>query len=192
AEAVGRWVAEPVDCLRRPRYGLTSAASADPMRNRRIVSLLFTDMEGSTRLLDVLGEDYVQVLERHRATLFQAARAHGGTGHATGGDGCRFVFGSAADAVAAAVEAQRALAAESWPRDEPVRVRAAIHAGEIADLGDELFGMALHQASRILAVAHGGQVLVSDTAAGLVSLLPAGISLRDLGVHRLRDVVRPV
>src|SRR5262249_59320488 len=86
------------------------------------------------------------------------------TGSPTGGDGCVFIFGSAGGAVAAAVEAQRALAAEDWLGGLSVRVRMAIHAGEVADVGDELFGMALHHTSRMLGVTHGGQVLVSGTA----------------------------
>jgi predicted ATPase len=159
---------------------------------KRIMTLVFTDMEGSTRLLGSLGDAFLPVLERQRAILGAAAAAHGGTGYATGGDGCVFIFGSAGDAVAAAVEAQRALAAEWWPADVSVRVRIAIHAGEVADVGDELFGMALHHASRMLGVTHGGQVLVSGTAVGLITELPSGIALRDLGEHLLRDIVRPV
>jgi predicted ATPase/class 3 adenylate cyclase len=159
---------------------------------KRIVTLVFTDMEGSTHLLGSLGDALLPVLERQRAILGAAAAAHGGTGYATGGDGCVFLFGSPSSAVITAVEAQRALAAERWPDDASVRVRTAIHAGEVADLGDELFGMAMHHASRILGVTHGGQVLVSGAAVGLITELPSGITLRDLGAHRLRDVVRPV
>src|SRR5262249_44914900 len=124
--------------------------------------------------------------------LVGAAAAHGGTGYATGGDGCVFIFGSAGGAVAAAVDAQRALAAEDWLGGLSVRVRMAIHAGAVADVGDELFGIALHHPSRMLGVTHGGQVLVSGTAVGLITQLPPDVTLRDLGAHRLRDVVRPV
>src|SRR5262245_45162190 len=167
-------------------------ARAQPMQHPRIVTLLFTDVEGSTRMLGALGEAYVGVIERHRAILTSTAEARRGTGFPTGCDGCVFLFGSAGDAVAAAVEAQRALAAEPWPGETSVRVRMAIHAGEVAEVGDELFGMALHQASRIMAVTYGGQVVVSDTAVGLIAQPAPDISLRDLGVHRLRDIVRPV
>src|SRR5262245_12757606 len=159
---------------------------------KRIATLVFTDMEGSTHLLGSLGDAFLLVLERQRAILGAAAAAHGGAGYATGGDGCVFLFGSPSSAVATAVEAQRALAVERWPDSVSVRVRIAVHAGEVADLGDELFGMAMHHASRILGVTHGGQVLLSDAAAGLITEPPPGITLRDLGPHRLRDVVRPV
>jgi class 3 adenylate cyclase len=129
------------------------------VRDKRIVTLVYTDMEGSTRLLDSLRDAFLPVLERQRVILGAATAAHGGAGYATGGDGCVFLFGSPSSAVAAAVEAQRALAVERWPDGVSVQVRMAIHAGEVADLGDELFGMALHHVSRMLGVTHGGQVL---------------------------------
>src|SRR5262245_36688591 len=169
-----------------------SGVPLSTVQGKRIVTLVFTDMEGSTHLLGSLGDAFLPILERQRAILGAAAAAHGGTGYATGGDGCVFIFGSAGGAVAAAVEAQRALATEEWPGELSVRVRMAIHAGEVADVGDELFGMALHHTSRILGVTHGGQVLVSGTAVVLITKLPPDITLRDLGAHRLRDVVRPV
>ena len=159
---------------------------------KRIVTLVFTDMEGSTHLLGALGDAFLPVLERQRAILGTAAAGHGGTGYATGGDGCVFLFDSASGALAAAVEAQRAVAVERWPTGVSVRVRMAIHAGEVADLGDELFGMAMHHASRMLGVSHGGQVLLSGAAVGLITEPLPGIALRDLGSYRLRDVVRPV
>ena len=162
------------------------------VRDKRIVTLVYTDMEGSTRLLGSLRDAFLPLLERQRVILGAATAAHGGAGYATGGDGCVFLFGSPSSAVAAAVEAQRALAVERWPDGVSVRVRMAIHAGEVADLGDELFGMALHHVSRMLGVTHGGQVLLSGAAVGLITELPPGIALRDLGPHRLRDVVRPV
>jgi predicted ATPase len=162
------------------------------VRDKRIVTLVYTDMEGSTRLLGSLGDAFLPILERQRVILGAATAAHGGAGYATGGDGCVFLFGSPSSAVAAAVEAQRTLAGERWPDGVSVRVRMAIHAGEVADLGDELFGMALHHVSRMLGITHGGQVLLSGAAVGLLTELPPGIALRDLGPHRLRDVVRPV
>jgi predicted ATPase/class 3 adenylate cyclase len=162
------------------------------MQHPRLVTLLFTDVEGSTPLLGALGDTFVEVIARQRAILTGAAEARRGSGYPTGCDGCIFIFGSAGDAVAAAVEAQRALAREPWPGGSSVRVRMAVHAGEVAEVGDELYGMALHQAARIMAVTSGGQVVVSDTAVGLIAQLAPGISLRDLGVHRLRDIVRPV
>jgi predicted ATPase/class 3 adenylate cyclase len=173
-------------------WSTSCGARAHPMQHPRIVTLLFTDVEGSTPLLGALGDTFVEVIERQRAILTGAAEARRGSGYPTGCDGCIFIFGSTGDAVAAAVEAQRALAAEPWPGGTSVRVRMAIHAGEVAEVGDELFGMALHQASRIMAVTYGGQVVVSDTAVGLIAQPAPEISLLDLGVHRLRDIVRPV
>src|SRR5262249_22042123 len=162
------------------------------VRDKRIVTLVYTDMEGSTRLLDSLRDAFLPVLERQRVILGAATAAHSGAGYATGGDGCVFLFGSPSSAVAAAVEAQRAPAVERWPGGVSGPVPMALPAGEGADLGDELFGMALHQVSRMLGVTHGGQVLLSGAAVGLLTDLPPGITLRDLGPHRLRDVVRPV
>src|SRR5262245_42012451 len=162
------------------------------MQDPRIVTLLFTDVEGSTPLLGSLGDAFVGLIERQRTILMGAADARRGSGYPTGCDGCIFLFASAGDAVAAAVDAQRGLAAEPWPGGSTVRVRMAVHAGEVAEVGDELFGMALHQASRIMAVTAGGQVVGAATAAGLIEGLVPGISLLDLGEHRLRDIVRPV
>jgi len=127
------------------------------MQHPLIVTLLFTDVEGSTPLAS-LGDTFVEVVEEHRTILTGAAGARRGSGYPTGGDGCVFIFGSAGDAVAAAVEAQRALAAEPWPRVRPGPDGDS--RGRDRRGGDELFVMALHQASRILAVAHGGQIVV--------------------------------
>src|SRR5262249_59882559 len=113
------------------------------------------------------------------------------TGSPTGGDGCVFIFGSAGGAVAAAVEAQRALAAEEWAGGLSVRVRMAIHAGEVADVGDELFGMALHHTSRMLGVTHGGQVLVSGTAVGVLTQPPPDVTPRAPGARPPTGVVPP-
>ncbi len=173
-------------------WSTSCGARAHQMQDTRIVTLLFTDVEASTRLLGSLGDAFVGVIERQRAILTGAAGARRGSGYPTGGDGCAFVFGSAGDALTAAVEAQRRLAAEPWPGGTSVRIRMAVHAGEVAEVGDELFGMALHQASRILAVTHGGQIVVSEAAVGLIAQLAPDISLLDLGTHRLRDIVRPV
>ena len=128
-------------------WSTSCGARAPRMQAPRIVTLLFTDVEGSTRLLGALGDAFVAVIERHRVILGEAAIVHRGSGYPRGGDGCIFVFGSAGDAVAAAVAAQRALAAEPWPGGACVRVQIAVHAGEVTEVGDELCGMALHQAS---------------------------------------------
>src|SRR5215470_3060890 len=98
-----------------------SGVPLSTVQGKRIVTMVFTDMEGSTQLLGSLGDAYVPVVERQRAILGAAAAAHGGTGYATGGDGCVFIFRSAGGAVAAAVDEQRGLAAEVWPGGSTVR-----------------------------------------------------------------------
>jgi predicted ATPase len=173
-------------------WSISCGARVHQMQEPRIVTLLVTDVEASTSLLGSLGDAFVALIERQRAILTGAADARKGSGYSTGGDGCAFIFGLPGDAVATAVEAQRALAAEPWPGGTSVRVRMAIHAGEVAEVGDERFSVALRQASQMLAVSYGGQIVVSDAAVRLIGQLALDISLVDLGVHRLRDIVRPV
>ncbi len=156
------------------------------------VTFLFSDIEGSTRLLQLTGERWPGLLERHRILLRAAFTAEGGVEVGTEGDSFFVAFPSAAGAVRAAVAAQRSLAAEPWGLDEPLRVRIGLHAG-LAEVRDGSYvGLDVHRAARIGAVAHGGQVLVSDTVRALVSQdLPADVSLRDLGEHRLKDLDAP-
>ena len=123
------------------------------------VTMLFTDIEGSTHTLRSLGDRYADALGRHRLLVRAACDAHDGHEVDTQGDAFLVVFSRATDAVAAAAEAQRALAAEPWPEGTAVRVRMGIHTGE-PDLHDEGYvGLDVHLAARICAVAHGGQVL---------------------------------
>jgi predicted ATPase len=147
------------------------------------VTLLFTDIEGSTRLLDNLGERYVDVLAEHHRLLREAFEHHGGVEANTQGDGFFVVFSSATDAVAAAAEAQRSLAAG------PVRVRMGLHTGEPALTGEGYVGIDVHRAARIGAAGHGGQIVVSETTR---ALLDGEFDLRDLGQHRLKDLGVPV
>ena len=160
------------------------------MQRARVVTLLFTDVESSTGLLESLGAAYRPLLERHRALLSASVAAHGGVCFGTEGDACFFSFDSPTGAVAAAVAGQRALAAERWPGNAVVRVRMALHAGEVVEVGDDRVGLALHHTARILCVAHGGQILVSRAVVELMAALPPGVTLLDLGSHRLRDVVQ--
>ena len=157
------------------------------------MTFLFTDIEGSTRLEQEVGtERYGGLRERHRVLLRTAFEAHGGLEQGTEGDSFFVVFPSARAAVAAAVDAQRALAAESWPSDEPVRVRMGLHSGEASLAGGSLVGLDINRANRISAAAHGGQILASDATRALVTAtLPPGITLRDLGEFRLRDLLAP-
>ena len=156
------------------------------------VTFLFTDIEGSTRLLQSHGEEWSSVLARHQELLRTAFGAQGGVEVGTEGDSFFVTFPTAPGAVAAAVEAQRALAREPWPDDLEVRVRMGMHTGD-ASFGTEGYvGLHVHRASRIASVGHGGQVLLSDTTRSLVrEALSDGVELRDLGVHRLKDLEQP-
>src|SRR5215208_406350 len=124
------------------------------------VTLLFTDIEGSTRLLKQLRDGYGVVLEDHRRLLRAAFDAHGGREVDTQGDAFFVVFPTAGHAVAAAAEAQRSLAAQHWPNGARVRVRMGVHTGEATVAGDSYVGLAVHRAARIAAAAAGGQVLL--------------------------------
>ncbi|HWH24572.1 MAG TPA: tetratricopeptide repeat protein [Candidatus Limnocylindria bacterium] len=154
-------------------------------------TFLFTDIEGSTRLLEALGDGYRRLLERQRELITAAVTDAGGRVFGSEGDALFAVFGSAGAALAAAARAQRELAAERWPSDEPLRVRMGIHSGEVVARDDDFVGLPLHQVARITAAGHGGQTLVSEATRSLAGL-PAGLELRDLGEHRLKDLAAPV
>ena len=157
------------------------------------VTFLFSDIEGSTELLKALGDAaYARLLEQHRAILREAFVARGGREIDTQGDAFFYAFGRARDAVAAAVEAQRALAVHAWPDGWDVRVRMGLHTGEPV-VGDEGYtGLDVVRAARIAAVGHGGQVLLSETTRALIGPeLPPGVSARALGEQRLKDIDRP-
>jgi predicted ATPase/class 3 adenylate cyclase len=156
------------------------------------VTFFFTDIEGSTRLLQALGDRWQAILEDHNRLLRGAIRDAGGADLRTEGDSFFAVFRSASAAVAAAAEAQRALVAHPWPPKATVRVRMGMHTGEGTVGGDDYVGLDVHRAARIAATGHGGQVLVSSATTELVRAdLPDGVGLRDLGQHRLKDLARP-
>jgi class 3 adenylate cyclase len=156
------------------------------------VTFLFTDIEGSTKLLERLGDRYAAVLSEHRRLIREAFDARGGQEIDSQGDAFFFCFERARDAVAAAVAAQRALAAHQWPDGRELRVRMSLHTGEPV-VGEEGYvGIDVHRAARICAAGHGGQVLLSATTAALVSgAMPDGVSKRDLGEVRLKDIDEP-
>jgi predicted ATPase/class 3 adenylate cyclase len=157
-----------------------------------IVTLLFSDIEGSTVLLGRLGERYGEALSAQRAIVGAAIGDSRGVELGTEGDSFFAVFRSAADAVRCCVAAQRALAAYDWPGGVAVRVRMGLHAGEPSRHEDGYIGMDVHRAARIAAAAHGGQVVMSDVTWRLARPgLPAELSVRDLGVHRLKDIEEP-
>jgi predicted ATPase/class 3 adenylate cyclase len=157
------------------------------------LTFLFTDIEGSTRLLDELGAGaYTRVLERGAAIQREAYARHGGREQGTEGDSFFVVFDAALEAVRAAVEAQRALAAEAWPDGLELNVRMGLHAGEASESTAGLVGIDVNRAARIAAAAHGGQVVVSDAVRSLVAAdLGADITLHGLGRHRLKDLREP-
>jgi predicted ATPase len=159
---------------------------------RGTVTMLFTDVEGSTRQLQELGrDDYIEALEAHRGLLRDAFGRHGGVEVEMQGDSFHYAFVTAREAVAAAADAQRALAGHPWKR-EPLRVRMGVHTGE-PSLSNNLYaGLDVHRAARVMSAAHGGQVLLSAGTADLVrEELAAGTSLQDLGEHRLKDLLEP-
>ena len=156
------------------------------------VTLLFTDIEGSTSLLQQLGERYASVLGECRDLLRAAFREYRGYEVDTQGDAFFVAFARATDAISAAVATQHALASHPWPEGVAIRVRMGMHTGEPELSFEGYVGLDVHRAARIMSAGHGGQVLLSQTTRDLVALdLPEGVSLRDLGEHRLKDLRGP-
>jgi class 3 adenylate cyclase len=153
------------------------------------VTFVFTDIEGSTKLLQELGDDYASVVRDHRRLVRDAFTARGGAEVDTQGDAFFFSFPRARDAVAAAVGAQRALAAHAWPQGKEVRVRMGLHTGE-PTVGEEGYlGLDVVRAARIAGAGHGGQILISETTRALLgNQLPDGAAVHDLGEANLKDV----
>jgi len=156
------------------------------------VTFLFTDIEGSTRLIQELGERFLAVLGEHAGIVREVLSEFGGVEVNTEGDSFFLAFRSPTDAIPAAVAIQRGLAAYDWPDDAPVRVRIGVHTGDGVLGGNDYVGIDVNRAARIAGAAHGGQVLVSDATRSLVEhALPEGTALRDLGPHRLKDIIYP-
>jgi predicted ATPase/class 3 adenylate cyclase len=156
------------------------------------VTFLFTDIEGSTRILQELGDRYAVVRDEHAAIVRRAVEEGGGVQVSTGGDSFFLVFRTPLGAVRAAVAAQRGLAAHDWSPGPSVRVRMGLHTGEGVPGGDDYVGIDVNRAARIADAAHGGQVILSDPTRALVErALPEDVSLRDLGQHRLKDIAHP-
>jgi len=161
---------------------------------RGTYTFLFTDIEGSTRLEKRVGrERYGELRERQREILRAVWEAGGGREQGTEGDSFFVVFPEAPAAVEAAIAAQRALAAEPWPDDAPIRVRMGLNSGGAEVTGESLVGLGVNRAARIASLAHGGQILASKLTQDLLEDHPLdGVRLRDLGDHRLKDLSAPV
>ena len=174
----------------RPTRTLTAPPSYDlGDLPRGTVTFLFTDVEGSTLLLKQLGAHYGEVLAEHQRILRRAFAAHRGREVDTQGDSFFVAFPRAKDAVAAAVDGQRDLAAHAWPDCGAVKVRMGLHSGEPTVEAKRYVGIGVHKAARIAAAGHGGQVLLSRTTRELVEdELPPGVGIRDLGEYRLKDI----
>ena len=152
------------------------------------LTLLFSDIEGSTRLLQRTGERYADLLADHRRLLHDAFERHRGFEVDSEGDAFFVAFASANDAAAAAADAQRALDTHDWPVDAEIRVRIGLHTGEPRSVDGRYIGLDVHHAARVMAAGHGGQVLVSETTR---AVLDERFRLRDLGEHRLKDLSGP-
>ena len=152
------------------------------------LTFFFSDIEGSTRLVQRLGSRFKDLLERHEALVRTALNANGGVEVRTVGDAFFIVFPTADAAVGAAVAAQRAHGAEDWPEDAVLRIRVGMHTGLAARGGDDYVGIDVHLAARIAGAANGGQIVISDQTKTLLREPGEGISVRDLGEHRLKDV----
>ena len=160
------------------------------------VTFVFTDIEGSTRLVKALRDRYAQVLAGHRRLVRAAIAAHDGHEVDTQGDTFFAAFASARQAVLCALAVQRSLAGADWPGGAQVRVRIGVHTGQATPAGGGYTGLAVHRAARICAAAAGGQVLVSQPTRDLIEDEEEGpglgFALIDGGEHRLKDLDRPV
>ncbi|MGH3302102.1 MAG: adenylate/guanylate cyclase domain-containing protein [Streptosporangiaceae bacterium] len=155
------------------------------------VTLLFTDIQGSTRLWEAEPEPMTTALRRHDQILRSAIEGAGGYVFKTVGDAFCAAFSRPRAAVGAALTAQRGLGGESWPTSRPIRVRMGLHSGACEERDRDYFGPVVNRAARLEAAAHGGQVLVSGATGELLAgSLPDGVGLHDLGLHRLKDLGR--
>jgi predicted ATPase/class 3 adenylate cyclase len=152
------------------------------------VTLLFSDIEGSTKLLHRAGDSYAELLRAHRRLLRDAFARHKGVEVDTEGDAFFVAFAAADDAVAAAASAQAALAAHGWPGGNEVRVRIGLHTGTPRIVDGGYVGLDVHHAARVMAAGHGGQVLLSNAVRKELS---GERALVDLGEHRLKDLLQP-
>jgi predicted ATPase/class 3 adenylate cyclase len=170
----------------------TPMARLHPQASPKTLTFLFTDLESSTRLWERFPRAMKDALGRHDAILRAAVEGSNGQVVKTTGDGLMAVFSSAPDAVSACLSAQRGLTNEPWGETGALRVRMGLHTGVAETRASDYFGPTVNRAARIMSAGHGGQVLLSAAAAALiVDQLPEGVTLRDLGEHRLKSLGRP-
>jgi predicted ATPase/class 3 adenylate cyclase len=156
------------------------------------VTFLFTDIEGSTRMLQADPVQMGNALARHHDLLLQAVESHAGIVFETLGDGVYAAFARASDGVRAALAGQQLIQSEDWGEIGPIRVRMGLHTGDVEVRGEHYFGPALFRCSRLMAIGHGGQVLLSRATHDLVGdALPSDAVIRSLGTHRLKDLAEP-
>src|SRR5215208_2922199 len=155
------------------------------------LTFVFADLESSTRLWDRFPDAMKDAMERHDEILRDAVDGAGGRVIKITGDGLMAVFSSPSTAATAALEAQRALQREPWAETGPLRVRMGIHVGVAQQRAADFYGPPVNRTARLMAAAHGGQVLLSAAAARLADRLPAEAALRDRGEHRLKDLAQP-
>ena len=159
------------------------------MSSHGLIAFFASDIEGSTRLWQATPDSMSRALLRHDELLHGTIQAHGGRVFKTVGDGVFALFPLGRDAAAAAIAAQRILAGETWPTDRPIRVRMALHTGPAEERDGDFFGPTLNRLARVLAIGHGGQILLSEVAASLLrDAMPPETALRDMGRHRLKDI----
>jgi predicted ATPase/class 3 adenylate cyclase len=181
-----------VDRLAAPTQLVPERRVDEATLPRGTVTFLFTDIEGSTQLWQQHPQAMPGALARHDAILRTSIHAHGGVVFKTVGDGVCAAFARAPSALAAALEAQRALQAEVWGSSGPLRVRVALHTGTAEERDADYFGPPLNRVARLRAAGHGGQVLLSLATEELMrEHLPPDVALRDLGSHRLKDLSLP-
>ena len=156
------------------------------------VAFLMTDIEGSTRLVTLLGDAFPSLLDDHLALLDAAIGTNGGTLVSSEGDSVFAVFPSVREAIDAAVAAQRSLSAHAWPDGAKVGVRMGVHVGEAVLGGRDYTGIDVHRTARVMAAGHGGQILVTQAARDLATGIAAEqVPFLDLGSHSLRDLPDP-
>src|SRR5688572_30420217 len=168
------------------------SAHVAPHRPSGTVTFLFTDIEDSTKLWERQRSLMQAAFSRQEAILRQATAANSGYAYKMIGDAFQVAFPTAPQALQAALDAQRALHAEEWGEIGEIRVRMALHSGVTEERGDDYVGPALNRAARLMSAGHGGQVLLSEVTSGLVrEQLPHGVTLREMGEHRLKDLTQP-